>query len=105
MEGLQSNSRSFRLTLADHGQAQPHGQRLAQVRQRQLDVLPGVLGLVLADHAARDACRGELAGELATLDDAVVPVPGVRGLYATGEDRVWLGQRSYLGEVHHEQPA
>jgi hypothetical protein len=78
---------------------------LAQVGQCQLDVLPGVLGLVLdADRAARDACRVELAGELATLDDAVVPVPGVRGLYATGQDRVWLGQRSYLSEVHHEQP-
>jgi hypothetical protein len=25
--------------------------------------------------------------------------------YAQTGGRVWLGQRSYLGEVHHEQPA
>jgi hypothetical protein len=45
------------------------------VGQRQLDVLPGVLGLVLdADHVAWHACLGELAAELTALDDAVVPV-------------------------------
>lgn len=73
------------IPLADHGQAQPEGQGLAQVEQRQLDVLPGVLGLVLdADRAAGDACPGELAGELAALDDAVVPVDAAGCDYQRG---------------------
>jgi hypothetical protein len=51
------------------------GEFQVSVNKGQLDVLPGVLGLVLdADHVARYAGLGELAGELGALDDPVVPV-------------------------------
>ena len=54
------------------------------MEQGQLNVLLGVFGLVLdPNRAVRNACLGELAGELAALDDAVVPVD------AAGCDHQW----------------